>query len=411
MDNFIEYMWYLLTTPFKKVKKSINKWYILCRVWGKRFDDAKEAILQARDEGMVATCSHEMLPVHAADRGLTRYKGEHPENFRKRIAMYEEVCVLGGLNEGILKAVRSLGYTNPQIERAVIFRSDPDRWAEFYLVIIMDADEEHPISFDILRKTVRKWKEVEAKDNYYFEYKIYIREPHDGRLPRIEYRKFLTYFDYLRLDGKWETDGSHLMDAVVHMYRVCVGFHYKMWYLQHQAALSMAAYRTRCRTVEETVTKMLYQLTIDYFSYLKLDGSWQTDGSHLMDARRSPRRMRWAAVYRVLHDWSTRTGQLYRIRLNDSKQKAGRITQAFRLTSDYFSYLKLNGLWKLTGSRMMDSQRSYYNTRQAYSLTTGYSREMGGVTWHEEHNLFFLDGTWSLDGSKTIDAFQKTEVL
>lgn len=33
------------------------------------------------------------------------------------------------------------------------------------------------------------------------------------------------------------------------------------------------------------------------------------------------------------------------------------------------------------------------------------------VTWHEEHNLFFLDGTWSLDGSKIIDAYQKTEVM
>ena len=33
------------------------------------------------------------------------------------------------------------------------------------------------------------------------------------------------------------------------------------------------------------------------------------------------------------------------------------------------------------------------------------------VIWHEEHNLIFLDGTWSLDGSKIIDAWQKTEVL
>ena len=33
------------------------------------------------------------------------------------------------------------------------------------------------------------------------------------------------------------------------------------------------------------------------------------------------------------------------------------------------------------------------------------------VIWHEQHNLIFLDGTWSLDGSKIIDAWQKTEVL
>lgn len=118
IENFIEYMWYLLTTPLKKLKKALNKWYILCRVFGKRFDEAKEDILRARDEGMVATCSHEMLPVHGADRRLTRYEGEHPENFRSRIAMYEEICKLGGTNEGVLLAVRTLGYTSPVLVRA-----------------------------------------------------------------------------------------------------------------------------------------------------------------------------------------------------------------------------------------------------------------------------------------------------
>ena len=118
IENFIEYMWYLLTTPLKKLKRSLNKWYILCKVYGRRFDEVKEDILRARDEGMVATCCHEMLPVHGADRRLTRYDGEHPENYRSRIAMYEEVCKLGGTNEGVLLAVKTLGYTAPELVRA-----------------------------------------------------------------------------------------------------------------------------------------------------------------------------------------------------------------------------------------------------------------------------------------------------
>lgn len=77
---------------------------------------------------------------------------------------------------------------------------------------------------------------------------------------------------------------------------------------------------------------------------------------------------------------------------------------------DYFDYLKLNGLWKLTGSRLMDAQRTEYTTKQAYSFGVEHTREFR-VIWHEEHNLIFLDGTWSLDGSKIIDAWQKTEVL
>ena len=69
-----------------------------------------------------------------------------------------------------------------------------------------------------------------------------------------------------------------------------------------------------------------------------------------------------------------------------------------------------NGLWKLTGSRLMDAQRTEYTTKQAYSFGVEHTREFR-VIWHEEHNLIFLDGTWSLDGSKIIDAWQKTEVL
>lgn len=175
IENFIEYMWYLLTTPFKKLKKSLNQWYIFCRVFGRRFDEVKEDILRARDEGMVATCSQEMLPVHGADRGLTRYKGEDPENFRSRIAMYDELCKLGGTNEGVLLAVQTLGYPSPAIVRAneLMPDSGEDRWAEFYIVLNMDIDQEYPIGFNILQKAVRKWKEVGAKDNYYFAFHIF----------------------------------------------------------------------------------------------------------------------------------------------------------------------------------------------------------------------------------------------
>ena len=77
---------------------------------------------------------------------------------------------------------------------------------------------------------------------------------------------------------------------------------------------------------------------------------------------------------------------------------------------DYFSYLKLNGLWMLNGSRLMDAQRTEYTTKQGYRLGVEHTREYR-VIWHEQHNLIFLDGTWSLDGSKIIDAWQKTEVL
>ena len=268
IENFIEYMWYLLTTPFKKVKKGLNEWYILCRVFGKRFDEVKEDILRARDEGMVATCSHEMLPLHGADRKFTQYAGEQPENYRSRIAMWEELYKLGGTNEGILLALRTLGYSSPELVRAndltgfkilmldgswaldgslalgCDYNSSDNRWAEFYVVIEMDAGEGHPISFDIMRKTVRQWKEVGAKDNYFFRYNLVISNTHNMRFIHALYNNYVCYWDKTKtecitrvdyslgvhhqteyrviwheehnliyLDGTWILDGSRIIDA------------------------------------------------------------------------------------------------------------------------------------------------------------------------------------------------------
>lgn len=167
-ERFADYMFYLLTTPFKRVRKEVNQWYLLFKVLGARFDRAKEALQQARDETMVATCSPEMLQEHGRDRGLTRYEGEDIENYRKRIALYEDTCRMAGTNEGIVLAVKSLGYDNVAVRSAREVEGNSTHWAEFYVVIGMQ-DEPHPISFNILCKEIRKKKEVGAKDNYYFD--------------------------------------------------------------------------------------------------------------------------------------------------------------------------------------------------------------------------------------------------
>lgn len=432
IENFIEYMWYLFTTPYKKIKKSLNKWYALCRVFGKRFDDAKEDILRARDEGMVATCCHEMLPVHGADRRLTRYAGEHPENYRSRIAMYEELCKLGGTNEGVLLALRTLGYASPELIRANdlsgfrhftldgtwivdgsrILESDTleNRWAEFYIVIEMDADEEHPISFNIMRKTVRKWKEVGAKDNYLFRYSLGIREINSINFVKVLYRKYMHYYDYLKTDGMWQLDGSYVLDAERNPYITKVGYRYNSSYELHEAGLMRAAYYIYCVTVENTMLKVLYSLYLDYYDYLKTDGSWRLDGRYMTDAERSPREITWTATFGHQHTESFLLKQRYQVQACEKYHSIRMSVERYRIILDYFSYLKLNGLWKVTGSRLLDAQMNGYNIKSKFELGV-YHQEECRVIWHEEHNLIFLDGTWNLDGSKIIDAWQKTEVL
>lgn len=164
-EKFCDYMYYLLTSPFKKIRKSLNQWYILFEVLGRRFDDTMESLYNAAEQTMVATCDPEMLPLQAEERGITRYQGETDENFRKRIANYAEVCRLGGSDAGVLLAVRSLGFDSVSIVKARDL-GNTERWAEFYVIINVDPDDEIPIGYDILRQQVRKVKYTTALDNY-----------------------------------------------------------------------------------------------------------------------------------------------------------------------------------------------------------------------------------------------------
>lgn len=222
MDNFKDYMWYLLTSPFKQVKKTLNAWWIWCRVIGGMFDDAKEALETAREEGMIATCSDLMVPLHGAERGLTRYAGEDMENYRRRVAMYAETCILGGLAEGVILAVKAHGYTDVEIRRTAEVTGDQTRWAEFHLIISMDTGDTHPVPFDILKKTVRRWKASEALDNYLIQYHSSLQKQYEIGIAKAEYRQSAYFFNYRKLDGTHRLNGEYSLNAQYNGYPVII---------------------------------------------------------------------------------------------------------------------------------------------------------------------------------------------
>lgn len=187
------------------------------------------------------------------------------------------------------------------------------------------------------------------------------------------------------------------------------GTHESGYELQ-EARLHAVAYCYACRVVEEAVLKAAYSFRAQYFEYLKTDGTWQTDGSHVLDAEVSPRKMKWGTIFRHQHEEELLLKQAYQLPPCEEEHSIRIALEQYRMVIDYFSYLKLNGLWMLNGSRLMGAQRTEYTTKQGYRLGVEHTREYR-VIWHEQHNLIFLDGTWSLDGSKIIDAWQKTEVL
>ncbi len=396
MDNFKEYMWYLLTTPFKRVRKSINAWWVWCQVIGGLFDEAKEALETAREEGMIATCSPELLPIHAAERRLTRYAGESEDNFRKRVAMYEEVSILGGLSRGILLAVKSLGYEDAEIISVPDFLGDDTRWAEFYLILNLTFDEVQPVTLDILKQYVRRWKKSAALDNYFFRYKGSIKNPHTANVPMVTYRKYVSFWIYLQLDGKWQLDGSHLLDADINTYPTYIGYTYPGGALQEYVKGAMADFQSGSVELIEVTAFDMFGLTtsVDMLSFFRL----------------VPK----AASYRMttLFEHTSVLGSIsYMLDALKETDENVKVTEGYLLNSDYFTYLKLNGLWKLSGSKFLDSQWMEYNTTFNYESGVYNTMTSGKVVFHKEHNLYYLDGTEVLDGSRILDAYEETEVL
>lgn len=127
-DNFGDYMFSLLFGPLLRAKKAINQFYLFFKVIGKLFDGVKAAIFTVREESMIITASETMLTVHGRDREMLRLKGEGVEGYRRRLSMKAIVAEQAGTNEGVILAIKALGYENVRIDP--MYLTDPTRWAE-----------------------------------------------------------------------------------------------------------------------------------------------------------------------------------------------------------------------------------------------------------------------------------------
>lgn len=262
MDKFGEYMFYLLSTPFKQVEKKKNQWYIFFKTVGEVFDANKAAFQTARKESMVKTASEVMLPEHGADRGLSRYEGETWENYRIRIMMYAATCELGGTDVGTRRAVEALGFADVKTVPCYKIKGQEDRWAEFYVVITRDIDDPFDVDHNIIRKEVRRVKIASGKDNYMFVF-VFPEwyEPLAFAAPRFTFRNIVTLYNNNLFNGLQYNNGQITHDNIIQNYPT-------RWHMRTQA--------------EQQLT-VNYKLT-NYHHWRANDGGSLNDGSKCFDA-------------------------------------------------------------------------------------------------------------------------------
>jgi hypothetical protein len=209
-EKFGDYMFSLLFTPLRKGKQKVNQFYIFFKVIGKIFDDCKQDIFRVREESMIISASESMLLEHGRDRNMPMLKGEDIETYRTRLSMRAIIAEKAGTKEGILLAVKALGYQNPEL--IPLYQYDTTRWAEFLLVLPRDIDAA-TLPFDSLKRNVRQVKEASAKDNYRLIYHYAVQNEESIRIRLGLIIGVKWWSDVQALDGSFLLDGSTLLNS------------------------------------------------------------------------------------------------------------------------------------------------------------------------------------------------------
>lgn len=259
MDKFRDYMFYLLPAVLKK-NNSLNQFYIFCAVTGQLFDDLKIKMFRLREESMLDTCSDSMLEIAGQDRGMIRMKGESIDNFRKRLKMKAQIASMAGTKQGILYALKSMGYENCVI--TPLYETDPSRWAEINIDFYVESvDDPNEIDFKCIVDSVMNTKKASTLPHYIFHYPAALTEKESVSV--ITTHRFTSNFfsNVLYLDGSWILDGSKNLGGSFNNLNGCMTI------------------RNSIRSEETFSGKMTIEHDLWY-----LDGSILLDGSRNLDA-------------------------------------------------------------------------------------------------------------------------------
>lgn len=162
--SFANYMWNLLTRPFKNDNSEEISGYTI--VIGAMLDEAKMAIFNMRKQWFIKSASSAALRLLGEERGIYRGDGESLANYRFRVMAAFEMYAAGGTIPGILAAITRIGYKTP------IITERTKSWAHFtiaidlYVGLLLDT-----IVFKRLNNTVLLMKPAHTLPIYLFNFR------------------------------------------------------------------------------------------------------------------------------------------------------------------------------------------------------------------------------------------------
>lgn len=171
-QKFGDYLFYLLNAPLKKDKPR-NQFYLFFAVIGRIFDGMKQDIFKFRRQKYISTQDTALLELSGQDRDMFRMRQESVERFRRRLQMKAIIAELAGSEQGILLAIASMGF---QAAIEPLWKTDPSRWAEIIIDIMVSEEEGLLLDYDCILTEVMKVKQASTLPHIRFTYKTSVSE-------------------------------------------------------------------------------------------------------------------------------------------------------------------------------------------------------------------------------------------
>ena len=207
MTAFKDYMWELLTRPFRKDKSVVVKSYTV--ITGAMLDDVKACIFRLRRQWLVQTAGSEALRMLGDERGIYRYDEEPLEIFRNRVQGAYEMYALGGTRPGMIRALQALGYAEPEITERT------PTWSRFRLTLPVNLpDGFTPEAWQRIRSMVWMMKPAHTMPAYTIRLKPEMQDLSVHPVVQISAEIFAKWdfwwlmWKLYRLDGSLRLDGS-----------------------------------------------------------------------------------------------------------------------------------------------------------------------------------------------------------
>ena len=201
-QKFGDYLFFLLNAPLKKDKPR-NQFYLFFKVIGQIFDGMKQDIFKFRRQKYISTQDTALLELSGQDRDMFRMRQESVERFRIRLQMKAIIAELAGSEQGILLAIASLGF---QAAIEPLWKTDPSRWAEIIIDIMVSEEEGLLLDYDCILMEVLKVKQASTLPHFRFTYKTRAREKVIAVGGICSYIKVQAYIpDSIRATGELQT--------------------------------------------------------------------------------------------------------------------------------------------------------------------------------------------------------------